>query len=143
MWDLTIISLKKAWLGSHYHATYASYSRGVRILVQRSLPFQLIDVKIYSEGRYIILHALIGFTVYVLVGLYLPRPVDITLLYSIMQTVSQYWETNVLLFRDFNLVLCSTLDRLHPAARWSPGLSQEASTFVLVDIWRHYNSSSK
>lgn len=89
-------------------------------MVHRSLPFQLLDVRIDPGGRYVILQALITSTVYVLVGLYLPPPADVKLLYNIMQIVTSYGFTNVI--GHFNLVPCLALDRFHPSARWSPGL---------------------
>lgn len=69
-----VMSLKRAWVSAHYHAPYSNYARGVSVLVHRSLPFQLIDVKLDPGGRYIILHALISEIPYVLVGIYLPPP---------------------------------------------------------------------
>lgn len=67
-----VMCLKKAWVGAHYHAPYSNYARGVSVLIHRSLPFQLIDVKLDPGGRYILLHAMISEIPYVIVGIYLP-----------------------------------------------------------------------
>lgn len=49
-----ILGLKRAWVGAHYHAPYSNYARGVSVLVHKSLPFQFLDVKLDSGGRYVI-----------------------------------------------------------------------------------------
>lgn len=76
-------------------------------------------------------------TSYVLVGLYLPPPADIALLYELKQHVISYDMQNVILMGDFNLAPCPTLDRLQPLSRQSPDLLQWATTFELVDAWCH------
>lgn len=69
-----ILSLKRAWVGAHYHAPYSNYARGVSVLVHKALPFQLLDVKLDPGGRYVLLHALISRIPVVIVGVYLPPP---------------------------------------------------------------------
>lgn len=54
-----ILSLKRAWVCAHYHAPYSNYARGVSVLVHRSLPFQLLNVRLDAGGRYVLLHSLI------------------------------------------------------------------------------------
>lgn len=132
-----ILSLKKAWVGYHYHTTYPTYSRGVSILVHKQLPFQLLDIRSAPGGRYIILHKLIASIPCVLVGLYLPPPVDPALLYAVMQIVIDYGVEDVLLMGDFNLTPAFDLDTLHSVSRWVPGLTELAHTFVLTDVWHH------
>ena len=46
-----VLSLRRAWVGAHYHAPYSNYARGVSILVHRSLPFRLLDVKLDPGGQ--------------------------------------------------------------------------------------------
>lgn len=137
-----IMGLKKAWVCAHYHATYSNYARGVSVLVHRSLAFQLITVKTDPGGRYVIVHALIGGTPYIIiVGIYLPPPADVTLLHSLMHTITQYEVNKVLCVGDFNSVMSNKADRLHAASPAHTGLAQWASTFALTDLWRHFHPS--
>ena len=119
-----ILSLKRAWVGAHYHATYSNYARGVSVLVHRSLPFQLLDVKLDPGGRYVLLHALISGIPIVLVGVYLPPPADLDVLHSIMQLVTMYNVGDVLIVGDFNLVMSRDLDRLHASGPQQHGPQQ-------------------
>lgn len=129
------LGLQRAWVGAQYHSTYSNYTRGVSVLVHRSLPFQLLDVRTDPGGRYVIVHALIYAKQMILVGLYLPPPADAQLLYDIMQIVLGYNIPEVFVFGDFNLVPSQDLDRLHPVARPSSDLQNWANTFALTDAW--------
>lgn len=53
-----VLSLKKPWVGSYYLSTFSSHSRGVSILVHKTLPFMLLDLRIDPDGQYVIMHAL-------------------------------------------------------------------------------------
>lgn len=135
-----ILGLKGAWVGSHYHALHSGYSRGeASILVHKSLPFQLLDIKTDTEGRYIVLHALIESIPLVLVGLYLLPPADGSLLGDIMRTVLTYGVGDVLFLGDFNMTPTPDLDRLSFTSRWTPDLAQWMGPFALVDVWRHFH----
>lgn len=59
-------------MGRHFHATHSGYSRGVSILIHKSINFELLDVKLDPEGGYVLLHAYIDMVEMVVVGLYLP-----------------------------------------------------------------------
>ena len=78
-----VLGLKKPGMGHYYHSTYTSRARGVSILIRKSLPFVLLDVKLDSEGRYVVLHATIDTLPMVLVGLLLPPPATVGLLMKI------------------------------------------------------------
>lgn len=54
------LSLKKPWLGRHHHSTYSTFARGVSILVNKTIPFKLLDMVLDPDGRYIILNARIN-----------------------------------------------------------------------------------
>lgn len=138
-----ILSLKKAWVGAHYHAPYSNYARGISILVHRSLPFQIVEVKLDPGGRYILLHALISEIPFVIVGLYLPPPADVAVLHELMQKVILYNVENVLFMGDFNLAPSRDIDRLHASGPTQHGLSRWASAFHTTDVWRHYHPSDR
>lgn len=65
------LSLKKPWVGHHYHSTYSNFARGVSVLVLKNLPFKLLDLILDPEGRFVMVYALIHNIPWVLVGLYL------------------------------------------------------------------------
>lgn len=86
---------------------------------------------------------IIHMTVYarrlVLVGLYLPPPARVQLLYDIMQIVMGYCTQEIFLFGDFNLVPSQEMYRLSSGARISSDLLNWATTFALTDAWTHFH----
>lgn len=129
-------SLKKPWVGYHYHSTHSTFSRGVSILILKTLPFRLLDLALDPEGRFVVLHALLYNVPWVIVGLYLPPPASLHVLNQITGKIAEFHTENVLLLGDFNLVPDESLDRLSTAGTTRQGLSDWADTYGFYDIWR-------
>lgn len=104
------------------------------ILIHKSLPLQILDVRKDTGGRYVLLHACVQQT-YGISGIV---SANVQTLYDIMQIVMSYDTSEIFLFGDFNLVPSRDLDRLCPVARPSC-LYQWADTFMLTDVWRHFH----
>lgn len=51
-----ISRVEKRWPGQVYSASFTSHSRGVMILIHKSIPFQLKSKYIDPSGRYVILN---------------------------------------------------------------------------------------
>lgn len=59
---------------AQYHSVYSSYSRGVSILVTRSVMFSCRQTRIDSLGRYVFLYCSIENKMYVIANIYIPPP---------------------------------------------------------------------
>lgn len=64
---------KKQWKGKMFFSHGTNHSRGVLILVKDLLDFKLQSIKVDSEGRYILLEALIQDSPFVLLNIYAPN----------------------------------------------------------------------
>jgi len=64
---------KKQWKGEMFFSHGTNHSRGVLILAKDRLDFKLQSVKSDSEGRYILLEALIQDSSFVLLNIYAPN----------------------------------------------------------------------
>lgn len=122
--------------GWYSHATYSFYTRGVSVLVHKSLSFTLVDLHLEPEERFVLLHAAIGNIPMVVVGLYMSPPVSLKLLHKITQLMAIFFTDNVVLAGDFNIVPCPNLDRLTLDMAVDSLLSRWASTFDLTDVWQ-------
>lgn len=120
-----IRSLKCPWVGRHFHATHSGYSRGVSILIHKSLNFELLDVKLDPGGKYVLIHAYIETVEMVVVGIYLPPPGDISLLHGLVPLLAQY-PTDILLAGDFIIAPDLSQDRLTPDPARDSSLSRWA-----------------
>lgn len=61
---------------------------GVSVLIHRSQQFQLLEVRIVPEERYVLMHALVTGIQFIIVGLCLLHPTDVALLSSVMHMVT-------------------------------------------------------
>lgn len=130
------LSLKKPWVGYHYHSTYSTFSRGVSILILKTLPFRLLDLALDPNGRFVVIHALIHHVPWVIVGLYLPPPASLQVLNQITAKIAEFSTENVVLLGDFNLVPDAGIDRMTPSGTSRGGLADWADTYGLFDLWR-------
>ena len=64
---------KKQWKGKMFFSHGTNHSTGILILVKDRLHFKLQSVKVESEGRYILLEALIQDSPFVLLNIYAPN----------------------------------------------------------------------
>ena len=64
---------KNQWKGEMFFSHGTNHSRGVLILVKDLLDFRLQSIKVDSEGRYILLEALIQDSPFVLLNIYAPN----------------------------------------------------------------------
>ena len=63
---------RKQWKGDMFFSHGSSHSRGVLILVREQLDFKLVSSKVDDQGRYILLHAMIQDTPFLLINIYAP-----------------------------------------------------------------------
>lgn len=127
------LALKQPWVGSHYHSTYSTFARGVSVLVNKSLPFKLLDMALDSDGIYVIINAQIFSQTWSIVSLYLPPPASLTILNKITSKLAEFAADHMILLGDFNVAPDPTLDRMAAA---SSALQTWADTYGLTDVWR-------
>lgn len=120
------LALQKHWVGSYYHSTYSAFSRGVSVLVHKSLQFTLLDLHLDPEGTYVALHAMCDRLELLIVGLYYPLPATLTILHKLAPSIALYPRAGVLLAGDFNMTPNPNIDRFNadsavdsPLSRWA------------------------
>ena len=64
---------KKQWKGKTFFSHGTNHSRGVLILVKEQLDFRLQSLKVDSQGRYVLLEALIQDSPFALLNIYAPH----------------------------------------------------------------------
>jgi len=58
------LKLRRSWVGQVYYSSYNTNSRGVAILIHRSLPFTLEKTIKDNDGRYILISAYLRLVAY-------------------------------------------------------------------------------
>lgn len=80
-------------------------------MVHKSLHFNLLDLCLDSEGRYVVLHAICDRLELVLVGIYIPPPANILL--KMAPIMAQYQAVHILLAGDLNMSPNPSLGRFN------------------------------
>lgn len=137
-----VLACKKPWVGSYYHSTY-SYSRGVTILVHKSVHFSLLDLHWDADGRYVVLHALCARLELVIVGVYIPSSANMSLIFKLALIMAQYPTVQILLTGDFNMPPAPSIDKLNFDPSIDFPLSCLAETYGLCDVWRGEHSKER
>ena len=117
-------------------------SRGVAILINRSLKVVVHNINTDKEGRYIIMYATINKKKFILANIYAPNIDDTQFFSNAFDIVKRYSPDYTIIGGDFNVALNPLLDRQgthvnhDKSATW---LNMHFDNNELVDIWRHFN----
>lgn len=109
------MSLKKPWVGWLYQAPYTTNSRGVAVLIAKTVRFQLHTLQSDPQGQSLFLHATIGGLEVLLLTFYIPPPFTFAMLQLGVAFMAQHPSVPAIWARDFNMVITPSLDRLSPA----------------------------
>lgn len=118
-----------------FHTTYSSYTRGVAILLSKSLVYKVIHVCSDPEGRFIILVLELGTMKYVFVNVYIPPPFSRGIFYTIQEKLAPLQLARVICARDFNSVLQANFN-VHISQRTSSVEIQVSSGSFLLTLLR-------
>lgn len=139
--------LKYTWIGWAYHSTHTSFSRGVSVVIHRSLDYQEYASKIDSEGRFVFLHCRIGILHCVLACVYVPPPFDARVLRPLLEFLTDKPNLPMLIVGDFNTWLDPGLDKHPPPGIQAPHrvtpLARLLQELGWLDLWRHRNPAIK
>ncbi len=102
--------LRSRWIGQTHHSTFSAKTRGVAILICKSVPFRHQSTKVDAEGRYLIVSGEIYSIPITLVNVYGPNfenPAFFRKVFSLITDVSQ---TNLIIRGDLNCALDPYMD---------------------------------
>ncbi|XP_056421618.1 uncharacterized protein LOC130361932 [Hyla sarda] len=102
---------RKPWVQWASHSCHSTYSRGVSLLVHRSLRWEVDQLSVDSLGRYVFVHTFIDNTPFVLPGIYNPHPATLELLHLAVTFAAGFPHARVICLGDYNLT--SDPDRFH------------------------------
>uniref|UniRef100_A0A8C5MMK0 Reverse transcriptase domain-containing protein n=1 Tax=Leptobrachium leishanense TaxID=445787 RepID=A0A8C5MMK0_9ANUR len=140
--------LRAPWIGYQTSAPYMNKKRGTAILLNKSLPFIVLDEANDTHGRFsIVLASLLGET-YLLVNIYAPHPPHLQFFSDLYASLLQYTYTHCIIGGDFNAVLDPVLDRSHTGSRLAPARASAGPIFLkdhlaLFDAWRYVNPEGR
>lgn len=139
--------LRGRWVGQIYHSSFQGKSRGVAILIRKSINFTCSDVHSDVNGRYIIVTGRLYNTPVALVNIYGPNwdnEAFFRLVFSKLTNMSSYLP---ILGGDFNCWINPTLDRSSTrnavTSKSAKIIQSFMDEFSMSDPWRRLNPSGR
>ena len=142
---------KKQWKGEMFFSHGSEHSRGVLILIKKSLEFELISVRSDKEGRFIFLEALVQDQKFLFVNIYAPnKSSEQTLFFDQIKDELDNSgiddDCRIIIGEDFNVILDPDLDGFGGKPKLKESAKQIENICLLhdlVDIWRVRNPEIK
>ena len=137
---------RKQWKGDMFFSHGSSHSRGVLILVREQLDFKLLSSKVDDQGRYILVHAMIQDTPFLLINIYAPNKCaeQSEFFKSISNEINTCvtLDCSIVLGGDFNVIFDPELDGSGGIKKKKESVKNLEDICLeqdLVDIWRIRN----
>lgn len=138
--------IKHRWPGRVLSASYSTNSRGVMILIHKSIPLQIEGVIDDSNGRFLIIQGRLLSTQVNLINIYGPNNDDVNFFNDLFLRITAL-PGKYIIAGDFNCVLDPRKDRSLAVDSTHTRSRKALHCFIkelnLIDIWRHLNPSKK
>ena len=139
--------LKRDWVGQVFYSSFTSKSRGVAILVHKTLPPPDVEVKADTLGRYVMVKGTLCGEPVSYLNVYAP-PIRAPDFYTKVFSIFSEWivESSVIA-GDFNCCLNPRLDKSNRPVQFNTGQAQSllgcCRDIHYVDIWRTLHPNDK
>ena len=125
---------RKQWPGEFFFSHGSNHSCGLAILIHKSLDFKLISSRVDTEGRYLIVEAIIQDTPFLLINIYAPNKTSNQS--SFFQALSDLISVEVLRESNYKFVIGGDFNvALQPSLGCSGGITTLKES---VKDWKIY-----
>lgn len=145
--DSEHLKLQQGGFGQVYFSSFTSRSRGVAILIQRNVPFKLIDCTKDTAGCYVIVRGVLYGEEIAIMNIYNPPGYPSDLLTTSFSKVIDLNIRNTFIGGDFNCHLNPIMDK-SPPGKLSPSpqakiVSALCEDLGYIDVWRAQHIAEK
>lgn len=142
-----IAQCNKEWKGDSFHSlSESSHSRGVSILLNKTLNYKILSSHSDKNGRIILINLELNNNEYTLVNIYAPNAVKDRIVF--FQTLTNFINQHALnkskmfIGGDFNCVLTASDRYSCTTDKSMNALKDVMDKYKLIDIWKMFNSTS-
>lgn len=133
--------LKNKFYPTVYHSTFGpTKSRGVSILISRSVPWKCAEVKTDPEGRFLFIRGDIGGVEVTLANVYAPNSQQDHFIARTLDTLKNFTKGQLILGGDFNVSLIPSEDTSSGNSSVTPKarkrIARSLHNSQLIDVWR-------
>ena len=109
--------IEKEWGGKCYFSHGDRNSRGVAVLLNPSLKFEVVNVRLCTEGRFVVLKAVINGAAVTFGNIYGPNADDTSVFESFFNCCEELNSDAMIFGGDWNFVFEAKIDRVSTAKR--------------------------
>uniref|UniRef100_A0A8C4S0K8 Reverse transcriptase domain-containing protein n=1 Tax=Erpetoichthys calabaricus TaxID=27687 RepID=A0A8C4S0K8_ERPCA len=139
--------LQKDWTGQMFHSNFIKKTRGVGILIHRTVSFVASDVVSDPEGRYVMVTGNLYNSKMILINVYAPNVKDKEFMQNLFASIPNVNTHKIIMAGDFNCVLNPLLDRTPVTGGTTSNTAKTITQFLndhnLSDPWRFLNPNSR
>uniref|UniRef100_A0A8C4S3X3 Reverse transcriptase domain-containing protein n=1 Tax=Erpetoichthys calabaricus TaxID=27687 RepID=A0A8C4S3X3_ERPCA len=139
--------LQKDWTGQMFHSSFIKKTRGVGILIHRTVPFVASEVVSDPEGRYVMVMGNLYNSKMILINVYAPNVDDKEFMQNLFASIPNVNTHKIIMAGDFNCVLNPLLDRTPVTGGTTSNTAKVITQFLndhnLSDPWRFLNPNSR
>lgn len=128
------MALKKPWVGWLYQAPYSAISRGVAILVAKTVQFVLLTLRSDPQGRFLFLNAKVNGLEMLILAFYVPPPFQFSVINEGIAYVSQFPTIPAMWLGDFNNIMNKDLDRISVTPQDKPTQPHTRFGKIITDL---------
>ena len=140
------LTWKQEWGGNILFSNGTTNSKGVAILIPKSLDSEIQILTTYSDnsGRIILIDCIIKDNNFILINIYAPTKdkldEQLKFVNSLKRLIDQYSDKAIILGGDFNTYLDTSVDKMggrtEQKSLYSENIDNLCQEFSLIDIWR-------
>lgn len=108
------LKLQRKWRGQLFYTSYLAFARGAVIWVRSGTQFAVVEQRVDTNGRYVLVHGTLDGRHIVLGSVYAPNSEQDKFLEVLTNTLTGWEGYPWVIGGDFNMILDVDLDRSHP-----------------------------
>lgn len=145
--DEAHLKLKHNWIGQIFFSSFTTSSRGVAILINKNIPFNVVKSDKDRFGRYVYLNGVLYGEEVSLLNVYFPPNFSPEFLISTLAKFSVYPSETLIIGGDFNCLMNPLMDK------WpvrNPFHTKQSKALVAIckeldylDVWRTLNPTQR
>ena len=141
-----LLKVRRRWPGQVLASCFSSHSRGVMVLIHKSVPFQVNNVVVDTAGRYLVVQGTLLREDINLVNIYAPNDDNPSFFENLFLLIASL-SGKVLMAGDFNCTLDPRLDRSSGLVTSHSQSRKKIQQFIkdlnLCDPWRTQNPNQR
>lgn len=145
--DTEHLKLQQCGFEHVFFSSFSSKSRGVAILIKKSVPLKITEYLKDTQGRYVLIRAIINGEEFAILNVYFPPGHPSNFLAEVITKLIGLPIENIIVGGDLNCMMNPLIDRLPSGSSPTTKRAKEVADLFeeagFVDVWRKLHPAGK